>query len=165
MKSLHLLLIMGLLASPGWSQTSKPDSQTQQQILDELRAIHRDLRASTTLQLLLTELQVTQTTLDRALQKRDSLKANLTQMHLDKTSAKEEADKYEAGMQKVVNPGEEFVSRLEELKDALRKITALETATTEQLQDAEARLNTAEAERDRIQGQLGDLVKKLGTFN
>ena len=69
MKSMGFLLVIGLLASPGLSQTSKPDSQTQQQILDELRAIHRDLRASTTLQLLLAELQITETSLDRATQK------------------------------------------------------------------------------------------------
>jgi len=74
-KRICLLLFMGLLVSPGWSQTSTPDPQTQQQILDELRAIHRDLRASTTFQLLLAELQITQTSLDRVTQRRDNLKA------------------------------------------------------------------------------------------
>ncbi len=60
-------LWIALLACPVSGQTSKSDSQTQQQILDELRAIQRDLRASTTLQLLLAELQVTQAVLDHAI--------------------------------------------------------------------------------------------------
>ena len=73
MKSARLLLVLGLLASSGSSQTTKPDMEIQQRILEELRAIHRDMRSGTTLQLLLAELQVTQTTLDRAIQRRDNL--------------------------------------------------------------------------------------------
>ncbi len=165
MKSIHLLLLMGLLASPGLSQTSKPDSQTQQQILDELRAIHRDLRASTTLQLLLAELQLTQTSLDHATQRRDTLKAQVTQLQADKTSTQAEVARFEGGMGKVANPDQQFVERLEELKDQLRKVTAQEAATSEQLQEAEGRLRTAQAERENVQGQLSDLVKKLGAVN
>jgi len=165
MKSICFLLVMGLLVSPGLSQTSKPDSQTQQQILDELRAIHRDLRASTTFQLLLAELQITQTSLDRATQRRDTLKGQVTQLQADRTSAQVEVARFEAGMEKVTNPDQQFVERLEELKDGLRKVTAQEAATSEQLQDAESRLRAAQAERENVQAQLSDLVKKLGTVN
>ncbi len=80
MKSSHFLLIAGLLATPGLGQTSKSDTAAQQQILEELRAIHRDLRAGTTIQLLLAELQIAQTTLDRAVQKRDVLKTQGVQL-------------------------------------------------------------------------------------
>jgi len=153
-KSTCLLLVIGLLVSPGLSQTSTPDPQTQQQILDELRAIHRDLRASTTLQLLLAELQITQTSLDRATQKRDTLKAQVAQLQADIISAQAEVAKFETGMEKVANPDQQFVERLEELKDGLRKVTAQEAATSEQLQDAESRLRAAQAERENVQAQL-----------
>ena len=165
MKSIWFLLVMGLLASPGLSQTSKPDSQTQELILDELRAIHRDLRASTTLQLLLAELQVTQTSLDRATQRRDILKTQVTQLQADKTSAQAEVARFERGMEKVSNPDQQFVDRLEELKDGLRKVKAQEAAASEQLQNAESQLRTAQAEQENVQGQLSDSVKKLGTVH
>ena len=164
-KRICLLLFMGLLVSPGWSQTSTPDPQTQQQILDELRAIHRDLRASTTLQLLLAELQITQTSLDRATQKRDTLKAQVAQLQADIISAQAEVAKFETGMEKVANPDQQFVERLEDLKDELRKVTAQQAATSEQLQDAESRLRAAQAERENVQAQLSDLVKKLSPVN
>lgn len=165
MKSTHLLLVMALLARPGLSQTTKSDSQTQQQILDELRAIHRDMRASTTLQLLLAELQIAQTSVDRATQRRDTLKAKVTQLQVDKTSIQTEVARFESGMGKVANPDKQFVDRLEEMKDQQRKITTQEEATSEQLQDAEGRLRTAQAEQENVQSQLSDLVKKLGAIN
>ncbi|MBB5061594.1 chromosome segregation ATPase [Granulicella aggregans] len=165
MKFMRVLLVLGLFANSAPGQTSKPDTQTQLQILDELRAIHRDLRASTTLQLLLVELQVTQTTLDRAIQKRDTLKTQLTQVQVDKASAQAEVARFEGGMEKVENPEQQFIDRLVELKAVLGKVTAQEVATSEQLQDVEGRLRTAEAERENVQAQLSDLVKKLGAVN
>lgn len=167
MKSLRILLVLGLLTSPGLSQTSKPDSQTQQQILDELRAIHRDLRASTTLQLLLAELQITQTALERSIAKRDALRAQVTQLQADKETAQAEVTRVQDGIDKSTNADvkEQFVGRLEELKDGLRKATAQVQGTSDQLQDAESRLRTAQAERENVQGQLSDLVKKLGSVN
>lgn len=165
MRCTHLLLVIGLFASPGLSQTSKPDSQTQQQILDELRAIHRDLRASTTLQLLLAELQMTQTSLDLATEKRDILKSQVTQLQADKTSGQAEVARFAAGMTEAANPDQQFVDRLEELKDQLRKVTAREAAVSEQLQDAEGRLRTAQVERASVRDQLSEAVKKLGAVN
>ena len=167
MKTIRLLLMMGLLTSSGLSQTSKLDPQTQQQILDELRAIHRDLRASTTLQLLLAELQITQTTMERSLAKRDALRAQLAQLQADKESAQAEVTRVQDGIDKSTNADvkEQFVGRLEELKTDLRKATAQVQTTSEQLQDAESRLRTSQAERENVEGQLSDLVKKLGALN
>ena len=161
MKSTSLLLVLGLLASPGLSQTSKADPQTQQQILEELRAIHRDLQASTSLQLLLAELQITQTSLDRATQRRDTLKAEVTQLQADKTTAQADVARFTSGMGP--NPAQEFVDRFEEIKNGLRKLSVQEAAVSEQLQDAESRLRAAQAERENVQGQLNDLMKRVSS--
>lgn len=165
MKSTRFLVLLCMLASPGFGQTSKPDPQIQQQILDELRAIHRDLRATTTLQLLLAELQLAQTSLDRATQRRDTLKVQVTQLQADEKTAQADVARIEAGLEKSSNPDlkEQFVGRLEELKDGLRKVTTQEEAKSEQLQDAESRLRTAQAEMDNVQAQLSDLTKKLSS--
>lgn len=162
MKSMRFLLVLSLLVSPAPSQTTKPDSQIQQQMLEELRAIHRDLRLSTTLQLLLAELQITQTSVDRATQRRDSLKAQVTQLQVDRTSAQANVARFRNEMDKVAKPEQEFVDQLIFLKDGLRKVTMQEAAASEQLQVTESRLRTAQAERDDVQGQVSELVKKLG---
>jgi predicted nucleic acid-binding Zn-ribbon protein len=161
MKSMCYVLVMGLLAGSGLSQTNKSDSQTQQQILDELRAIHRDFEANTALQLLLAELQIAQTSLDHATQRRDTLKAQVAQLQADQTAAQADVARFESGMEKVANPDQQLVETLQELKDRLRKVTVQEMAASEQLQDAENRLRTAEAQRESVQDQLSELMKKL----
>jgi chromosome segregation ATPase len=165
MKRLTFALFMGLLASPGFAQTSEPNPQTQQQILEELRAIHRDMQASTSLQLLLAELQITQTSLDLATQRRDTLKTQVTQLQAEKTTAQAEVDRFGSGMEKVSKPDQEFVDKFQELKDGLTKLTVQEAAATEQLQDAEGRLRAARAEKENVQGQLSDLMKRVSSRN
>lgn len=165
MKVLPLVFATAMLASPGLGQTNTPDMQVQRQILEELRAIHREMRASSTLQLLLAQLQITQTSLERANQNRDSSKVQLTQSQADKAAAQGELARFEDGMSKVANPEQEFVDRLNELRTQLQKATAQEKAASEHLEDAENRMRTAQSERDNVQVQLGDLVKKLSSYN
>jgi chromosome segregation ATPase len=161
MNTKHLILIAGLLGDPRLSQTSGPDSEVQKRILDELRAIHQDLRSTTTLQLLLAELQITQTSLDRASERRDRLKEQDAHLQIERMSAKAEVDRFQGAMDKVAKPDQDFVDRLHQLQDELRKVTAEEAAIQEQLRDAESRLRTAQADRDNVQSQLSDLVKRL----
>ncbi len=97
MKRLRFALVMGLLTSPGLAQTSEPNPQTQQQILEELRAIHRDMQTSTSLQLLLAELQITQTSLDHAIQKRDALRYRSRSYGLKRQLLKKRLTDSEAG--------------------------------------------------------------------
>ena len=163
MKRLGMILVVGVLVNPGLAQTGAPSAQTQQQILEELRAIHRDMQASTSLQLLLAELQITQTSLDRAIQRRDTLKEQVTHLQSEKAAARAEVDRFGSGMEKVSKPDQDFADRFQELKDGLTKVTAQEAAASEQLQDAESRLRTAEAERETIDGQLSDLMKRMSS--
>lgn len=165
MKAQWILLGVGLLASPGFAQTNSPEALVQRQMLDELRAIHRDLKATSILQLLLAQLQIMQASLERANQNRDALKAQVTQLIADKVAAQAEVTRFEDGMSKVPNPEQQFVDRLNDLKDHLQKLTAQETATSERLEEAERRMRTAQLERDDVQGQLSDLVKKLSAPN
>ena len=164
---MRFLVVLFLLANTGFSQTSKPDSQIQQQILDELRAIHRDLRATTTLQLLLAELQLAQTSVDRATQRRDALKGQVTQLEADEKTAQADVARIQAGLETSSNPDlkKQFVGRLEELKEGLRNLTVQKEAKSELLQDTEGQLRTARAELEDVQAQLSDLTKKLSSVN
>ncbi|WP_263416364.1 coiled-coil domain-containing protein [Terriglobus albidus] len=165
MKAQWILLGAGLLASPVFAQTNSPEALVQRQILDELRAIRRDLKAGSTLQLLLAELQIMQASLDRAIQDRNALKAQVTQLTADKVAAQGEVTRFEDGMSKVTNPEPQFVARLNEMKDQVQKLAAREAATSERLEEAERRMKTTQSDRDDIQGQLSDLVKKLSAPN
>ena len=114
MKRSIVVLVLGVLTSQALAQTSAPNAQTQQQILEELRAIHHDMQAGTSLQLLLAELQITQTSLDRATQRRDALKAQVTELQAEKTIARAEVDRFGSGMEKVSKPDQQFVDRFQE---------------------------------------------------
>jgi len=165
MKAQWILLVAGLLVSPASAQTTSLETQVQQQMLDELRAIHRDLKATSTLQFLLAELQIMQSSVERANQNRDALKAEVAQLHADKVATQSEVTRFEDDMSKVTNPERQFVDRLNDLKDQLQKVAAQEAASSERLEDAERRMRAAQSERDDVQGQLSDLVKKLNTSN
>ncbi|WP_047492307.1 hypothetical protein [Terriglobus sp. TAA 43] len=95
MKALVFSFIIVVLANSGFGQSANPDTQAQQQILEELRAIHRDTKAGSTLQLLLAELQIAQASLERANQGRESLKAQLAQSRVDNAAALAEVSRFE----------------------------------------------------------------------
>ena len=111
MKCLSVVLVLGVITSQALAQTSASNAQTQQQILEELRAIHHDMQASTSLQLLLAELQITQASLDRATQRRDTLKAQVTELQAEKTTARAEVDRFGSEMEEVSKPDQQFVDR------------------------------------------------------
>ena len=162
MKRLSVVLVLGLFTGQGLAQTSALNAQTQQQILEELRAIHHDMQASTSLQLLLAELQITQTSLDRATQRRDTLKAEVTELQAEKTTARAEVDRFESGMEKVSKPDPTSWKGFRNLRTGLRNLRQ-EAAVSEQLQDAESRLRTVVAERENVDGQLSELMKRMSS--
>ena len=70
MKKLAAAVVAGVLGcGVGFGQTpTQTDSQTLQAILVEMRGLHNDVRMSQTTQILLTELEVQQTAVTRAMQ-------------------------------------------------------------------------------------------------
>ena len=163
MKLIFVLIILGFNSSPALGQT-KSDSQTLQQILDELRAIHRDVRANSTTQLLLAELQLTQTSLDRAIQRRDTLRSEVARLQGDEKVAQAEVARAEEAAEKALEAAlkAQLADRLVHAKEGLTRITAIEHGEAEQLRETETRVRTAQTELEGIQGQLSELVKKLG---
>ena len=170
MRRLAILILLACVSNSANAQAAQaaPASpQKLQEILDELRAIHRDLRANATTQLLLAELQLAQTSLDRATQRRDGLRSEVIQLQGDEKSAQAElvrvaevAEKSSDATLKV-----QLADRVRELKDGLARITVKEQGEADQLQDAENRARTAKGELDSVQSQLGDLVKRLAPAN
>jgi chromosome segregation ATPase len=163
MRFMLLVMFVGLMSGPVLGQT-KSDPQTLQQILEELRAIHRDVRANSTMQLLLAESQLAQTSLDRATQRRDALRSEITRLQGDEKAAQAEIDRTQDTAEKPLldsTQKAQLMDKLDHLKDGLTRITGTEHADAEELQDAEARVRAAQTEVDTIGRQLSQLVKKL----
>jgi chromosome segregation ATPase len=165
MKAISFFVVVAALAGQALGQSVNPDTQVQRQILEELRDIHREIRLTSSVQLLLAELQILERTLERASQSRNDLEAQLAKSQADKAAAQRELERFEEGMGKVVNPDQSFVDRLIELKAQYQSVTAREALIREHLQDAEAKKRTAQTERDNVQAQLSDIIKKISSPN
>jgi chromosome segregation ATPase len=161
---LFFLLGLGMLAVPGIAQTSPSDSQTLKDILVEVRAIHNDVRLSETTQILLTEEQLQQTTVNTALQRRNSLRSDLAQLQADeKENGAKLARAEDASSSPPADPKEkeELAEFTEGVKAELAKLKGKDEVLTKDMQEAELRLRDAESRLDTIQAQLDEVVKKL----
>jgi hypothetical protein len=166
MKTSRLFLLFGMvtLAVPGVAQTSQPDSQTLKDILSEVRAIHNDVRLNETTQILLTEWQLQQTTVNAALQHRDSLRTELAQIQSNEKSTSAQAARFEdESSSPTVDPArkKQLADIEQQLKVGLAAQKVREDSVTNNLQEAELRLRNEQSTLDGIQAQLNDVVKKL----
>jgi chromosome segregation ATPase len=156
-----LLAIFSIL--PGVSQTGQTDSQTLQAILAEMRAIHTDVRLSETTQILLTELEVQQTAVNRAMQKRDNLRNQLSQSQANQKNMAAEVARFDDSVNAIIDPAQkkELAQNMDRIKSQLVGMKSQEQDTTNVLQDAEAALRMEQDTLAGIQDQLNDVVKKL----
>jgi hypothetical protein len=148
---------------PGFAQTNQTDSQTLRDILTEMRAIHNEVRLSETTQILLTELGIQQTAVNRATERRDELRTRVSQTQVNQrelalrlTRAQESADAATTPEGK-----KNFADMQENLKSSIASLKRQELEYTNTLQEAESSLRKEQLTLDDIQGQLNDVVKKL----
>jgi hypothetical protein len=151
-----------LSALPGLAQSSQTDSQTLQAILTEMRGIHNDVRLSATSQILLTELEVQQSAVDKASQRRDSMKTQLTQLQANEKNMAQQL----ANLESNTNVPEGLQPKqLQQFKDNIKSQTetlkSQEDQRANDLLDAESELRKAQDTLADIQGQLNAVVKKL----
>jgi septal ring factor EnvC (AmiA/AmiB activator) len=73
-----------VIVVPCCCQTSQADSQTFQAILTEIREIHEELRVTETTQILLAEMQMQQSQVNRAEQRVDEAQSKLSQLKTDR---------------------------------------------------------------------------------
>lgn len=82
-----LLAILSFAAAiPCSAQTASSDAQTLQSILTELRAIREEVKTTQTTQILLTELEMQQSVVNRATQQVADIEAKLTKRKPDRNS-------------------------------------------------------------------------------
>jgi chromosome segregation ATPase len=156
-----LLGILGVL--PGLAQTSPTDSQTLQAILTEMRSIHNDVRLSETTQILLTELEVQQTAVNRVTQKRDEARTKVSQIQNGEKNMAAEVARFDDSANATIDPAQkkQMTQNMDRIKSTLANMKSQEQDAQNELQDAEAALRKEQDTLAGIQDQLNDVVKKL----
>ena len=146
------------------AQNRDADSQTLRAILNELRSIHEDMRVTETTQLLVAELEMQQSVVNRAVEKADAARSKLSDIHSDQKRLAAEMKIAEEQMDKATNPDEKNAmgqdnerrkANLEALKNAER-----EAAST--LQDMEQRLQNAQDKLAAVEAELNAAISRLG---
>jgi exonuclease VII small subunit len=164
MNRVATLALFGVLSVvPCFAQTNQTDSQTLRDILTEMRAIHNEVRLSESTQILLTELGIQQTAVNRATERRDELRSRVSQSQTNQreltlrlTRAQESADAATTPETK-----KNFVDMQENLKSSIASLKRQELEQSNNLQEAESLLRKEQLTLDDIQAQLNDVVKKL----
>jgi hypothetical protein len=168
MRQIIFSIIAGLALTPGgYAQANRSDSQTLQEILSELRAIcselHNQHARNQTLQVLLFQMETYQTAINRATQRTDDARSNLTEVREGEMSFSDDVGRD----QDLLHVAQEEAERKRLESDIDRSKASLASfKTTEQdriavLQQAEAQLQKAEEGFDAVQNQLGQLLKGL----
>jgi len=157
-----LLGIIGVL--PGFGQaTAQADSQTLQAILVEIRGLHNDVRLSETTQILLTELEMQQTAVNRAMQKRDDAKTKVSQLQDAGKNTAAQLARFDELASANTDPQQQkqMAQTADNFKAQLATMKAQEQDRGNDLQDAENALRKEQDTLAGIQDQLNAVVKRL----
>ena len=167
---MKLLLCVALsVAIPGIcaGQSASSSEQTLQAMLNELRAIHADMRVESArtqrMELLLAELQLQSATVTRAVERVDAArsKTNDVQEGIGRTTA--EITRVEEASDTAATEADKsrIASDIDRLKGGLSNLKKLEQDRLSNQQEAEASLQKAQDAYDAIEEQLGTLIKAL----
>jgi chromosome segregation ATPase len=151
------------LAVPCLAQTTPSDSQTLQAILAEIRAIHQELKVTQTTQILLTELEIQQTVVNRATQRADDAQARLSEIKAAEKDNAGEQTRTKDALDRHADPqeAEAIADKVEELNRQAATMATTEQERTTTLQTAQQQLKDAQDALDDIQNQLNAVVKQL----
>jgi uncharacterized phage infection (PIP) family protein YhgE len=167
MKYAAMLGVLAIFSAlSGFSQTSQPnasDSQTLKEILIEIRGLHNDVRLSQTSQILLAELEVQQTAVNRAIQRRDDAKTKLAQVQTNQKNIATQLARFEENAAATSDPVQK--KQLTQMQDQftanLATLKNQEPDAANDLQQAEIALRKEQDTLQGIQGQLDDVIKRL----
>lgn len=161
---LAVLAVLGLsVALSALSEESKSDSPTLQAILSELRAMHKDMRATAISQILLTELQTQQTAVNAAAAHANSARLELTNMQATERAMSVELADTQDKLTNATDPAQkqQLSDRVHEFTSQLSAARITEEGLSTNLQIAENQLRSAQDVMDDIQKRLDETIKRL----
>jgi predicted nucleic acid-binding Zn-ribbon protein len=156
-----LVLVVGLGVGTAFGQSD--ESQVLQSILVELRGMHNDMRLSQTMQILLAEMQLQQSVVNKAQEKRDGVKNSLEQVQNQMKSIPQQIAQFEERAEASIDPAQkkQMLQVEEQIKGQLPMLKSQEQERSNDLVDAESRLRKEQDALSGIQDQLNAVVKKL----
>lgn len=150
-------------AIPSLAQATQSDSQTLQAILAEIRAIHQEVKVTQTTQILLTELEIQQSVVNRATQRADDAQSRLSEIKAAEKDNAGEQTRLKDALDRRTDPqeAEAIADKVEGLKRQVVTMATAEQERTASLQTAQQQLKDAQDSLDDIQTQLNAIVKQL----
>ena len=140
------------LIAPSLGQAKESDSQTLQAILVEIRGIHEEIRTTETTQILLTELEMQQSVVNRATENVDSARSRLLDVQRDQKMVVGEVGRTEDRLSRASTPEEKdaLTQEMERLKANVAALKVEEQGRATTLQEMQERLKTAQDNLDSI---------------
>lgn len=164
MKKLAAVVVLGVLGvGAGLGQAPMTDSQTLQAILVEMRGIHNDVRLGQTTQILLTEMEVQRSVVDKAMEKRDNERNRVAQLQMQEKNFATQIAQDDEAVKTMMDPVQQkrVTDQQQNLKMNLANFKNQEQDAVSALQDAESTLRKEQDALSGIQDQLSEVVRKL----
>ena len=163
-RRLTIIALFGIAAAaPGFGQAADSTEKTLLAILAEIRGIHEDLRATESSQILLTELQMEQGVVSRAIERVDEVRSKLLELQQGEKMVTAEMKRTEDQLNQATDPGEQkhLADEVERHRSNLAALKSEEQLRSTALQEAQERLRNAQEALDSTQGELNDMIKRL----
>jgi hypothetical protein len=162
-RTVFIASVLFALATTGFGQDRESDSQTLREILTEIRGIHEDVRVSESTQILLTELEMQQSVVNRATENVDSARSKLQDVQRDQQLEASEVEHDEDHLSQASDPDEKkhFTEEIERHKAnvAALKIEEGNRATT--LEQLEQRLQNEQDSLASTEKELHSIITRL----
>jgi chromosome segregation ATPase len=151
------------ISVPSLGQTTQGDSQTLQEILNELRGIHDDIRATETSQILLVELEVQESLVNHATQRVEEAQSKVNQIQIAQKHSAGDESRLEDELSQSTDPSQtkRINDDIERVKTGFATLKIEEQQDSTNLQEAEDQLRIAQDTLDGIQDKLNKIVKLL----
>lgn len=149
----------------GSAQTSQSDSQTFHAILNEIRAIHDEVKTTEATQILLTELEMQQGVVNRATQRVDDMQAKLSEVKAEQRYTAQELARAKENLDQATDQQQikDISGKIESLKNDASGLNNAEQERSTNLQAAQQKLKDAEDTAGDIESQLNAIVKRSNT--
>ena len=162
-RRVFIALFLFALATPGFGQDRESDSQTMREILAEIRGIHEEVRVTETTQILLTELGMQQSVVNRETQNVDSARSHLLEIQRAQKLVAGDLEHAEDRLSQASDSGEKkaISDEIERHKANMAALKIEEGGRETTLQQMEQRLQTAQDNLENIEKELNAIIARL----
>jgi septal ring factor EnvC (AmiA/AmiB activator) len=162
-RTVFIALFLFALASTGFGQDRVSDSQTMREILTEIRGIHEDVRATESTQILLTELEMQQSVVNRTTETVDSTRSKLLDVQRDQKLEKSELERAEDHLSQASDTDEQkhIAQEIERHKTNIAALKTEESNRATTLEQMEQRLQNEQDSLENIEKELNAIVARL----